>query len=106
MNGNEDHLIKQKANILKALGNPTRLWIVETLKKNERCVCELVDQVEQDFSTISRHLNTLKNAGIISSEKKGKKVIYRLEVPCILDFISCVERVIINKFEKQKDLLN
>ncbi|PLX19839.1 MAG: transcriptional regulator [Candidatus Muiribacterium halophilum] len=106
MDNKQKSLLEEKAAILKALGNPARLYIVERLKIKKTCVCDLVKDIDLDFSTVSRHLNTLKKAGIITSEKKGKQVFYRLEVPCILDFISCVERVIINNIEKQKNLIN
>lgn len=38
-----------KANIFKALGHPTRLWMVEQLTQGEKCVCEFVEGVDVDF---------------------------------------------------------
>lgn len=86
--------LEAKAKVLKALAHPTRLWIVEKLEKNEQCVCEFVDQIDNDFSTISKHLRVLKQAGIVEDEKRGKQVYYKLRVPCILNFMSCVQEVI------------
>lgn len=83
-----------RAKILKAMAHPTRLWILDKLYYGEKCVCEFVNNIEADFSTISKHLSVLKNAGIVDSEKKGKQVYYRLKVPCILDSMGCVEAVI------------
>lgn len=87
-------MIEAKANVLKALGHPTRLWIAEQLADGEKCVCELVEQVEVDFSTISKHLSVLKQAGVVVDEKRGKMVYYRLKVPCILKYMPCIEAVI------------
>jgi len=83
---------KREAEVFKALGHPTRLWIVLQLADGEHCVCEFVDAVGADFSTISRHLSVLKQAGVIEDDKRGKSVYYRLTCPCILDMVSCVSR--------------
>ncbi len=48
-----------KTRVLKALAHPTRLWMAEQLADGERCVCEFVDKVDADFSTISKHLSVL-----------------------------------------------
>lgn len=81
---------EREAKIFKALGHPTRLWIVRQLEDGERCVCEFVDAVGVDFSTISRHLSILKEAGVLADEKRGKQVFYRLARPCILGVLRCL----------------
>lgn len=92
-----------KAKIFKALGHPTRLWIVEKLSGGECCVCEFVNCVEVDFSTISKHLSVLKQAGVIIDDKRGKQVFYRLKCPCIMEFIGCLEGIITDNI-KEKNL--
>lgn len=94
MNQKENMMLNAKANIFKALGHPTRLRIAEQLQDGEKCVCEFVDEIGTDFSTVSKHLSVLKQAGIIESEKRGKQVFYRLKFPCIMDISSCVAGVI------------
>ncbi len=84
---------KAKARIFKSLGHPSRLHIVETLERGECCVCELVDQIGSDFSTVSKHLALLKSTGIVIDEKRGQMVYYRLKVPCILRFMDCIDNV-------------
>lgn len=84
---------KREADIFKALGHPTRLWIVEQLADGkEHCVCEFVEAVGADFSTISQHLAVLKNADVIVDDKRGKQVFYKLCRPCIIDFIECLRK--------------
>jgi DNA-binding transcriptional ArsR family regulator len=95
MTEKEKALIEAKANILKALGHPTRLWMAERLVDGEKCVCELAENIDADFSTISKHLTVLKQAGVVIDEKRGKQVYYRLKVPCILNFMPCVEAVLL-----------
>ncbi|MCF8054017.1 MAG: metalloregulator ArsR/SmtB family transcription factor [Deltaproteobacteria bacterium] len=88
-----------QAKILKALAHPTRLWMAEQLADGERCVCEFADAVDADFSTISKHLSVLKQAGIVEDDKRGKQVYYRLKTPCVLRFVSCIEDVIESQFK-------
>ena len=103
MNQEDQLLLRTKAEIFKALAHPTRLWIVEQLREGDRCVSELVENIDFDFSTISKHLSVLKNAGIVDSNKVGKKIFYSLKVPCIMKFIGCIEQVIkINAEELNK----
>ena len=94
MNEQEKTLYAAKAAVLKALAHPTRLWMAEQLAGGEKCVCEFVNAVDFDFSTISKHLAVLKQAGIVEDEKRGKQVFYRLKVPCMLQFMGCVEAVL------------
>ena len=94
MAANRKQLLESRANVFKALGHPSRLAIVDALADGERCVCELNEMIEADMSTVSRHLGVLRNVGILSSEKRGNQVFYRLECPCITSFYSCVESVI------------
>ncbi len=84
---------KNRAVICKALGHPVRLYIVDRLAAGERCVCELREEIGLDISTVSRHLAALKNAGLISDEKRGKQVFYRLAAPCVTGFFECLEAV-------------
>ena len=99
MTSEEKKLLEAKARVLKALAHPTRLWMVEKLKDGERCVCEFVDGMDADFSTISRHLSVLREAGLIVDDKRGKQVYYSLKVPCVLNFMNCIEAVIKSQAE-------
>lgn len=105
MTDKERHLFEAKAQVLKALAHPTRLWIAEQLEQGEMCVCEFVDQIDADFSTISKHLSVMKQAGIVEDDKRGKQVYYTLKVPCVLSFMHCVEEVIASKAKAQAALL-
>lgn len=99
MEKEEKSLLDTKVKILKALAHPTRLWITEKLADGEKCVCEFVNSINADFSTISKHLSILKEAGIVEDQKRGKQVFYSLKVPCILDFMQCVIAVMKFQYE-------
>ena len=106
MVGKEKELFTAKAKVLKALAHPTRLWMAEQLADGEKCVCEFVEVIDADFSTISKHLSVLKEAGIVAVDKRGKQVYYTLKVPCILNFMGCVEAVLENNAKEQMGMLN
>jgi DNA-binding transcriptional ArsR family regulator len=80
--------------VFKAMANPVRLYLVEQLAERDMCVCELTELVKMDISTVSRHLTALKQAGILSDERKGAQVIYHLRCRCVLSFFSCVTDVL------------
>jgi len=105
MTNKEKNLYEAKAKVLKALAHPTRLWMAEQLSAGEMCVCEFVDQIDADFSTISKHLSVLKQAGIVQDEKRGKQVYYTMRVPCVMNFMGCVEEVLVNNAKTQAALL-
>ncbi|MBM3327824.1 MAG: winged helix-turn-helix transcriptional regulator [Calditrichaeota bacterium] len=94
-----------RAAVLKALGHPSRLFIVDELAKGERCVNELAALVGADMSTISKHLSILKSAGLVNDEKRGNSIFYRLAIPCIVNFFSCVESVVKAKAQAGLDSL-
>jgi ArsR family transcriptional regulator len=72
------------------MAHPTRLLILDSLKKRETCVCELRELVGDDLSTVSKHLSVLKNAGLVTARREGNWLHYRLLCPCILDFTACI----------------
>lgn len=76
--------------VFKALGHPARLQIVTKLAEGEQCVCDLVELTGLGWSTVSRHLSVLKSAGAIEDKKQGMQVFYRLRLPCVARFISCL----------------
>lgn len=72
--------ISRYSEILKALAHPVRLKIAYGLSKKENCnVNSIAEKLSVPQSTISQHLNILKNAGIITGYKKGVEVCYKVE---------------------------
>jgi ArsR family transcriptional regulator len=85
---------KSRAQVMKALAHPARLYLVDILSDGERCVCDLTRLVNLDTSTVSKHLAVLRNAGIVSDDKRGTQVFYQLRVTCIGGLFDCMENVI------------
>ncbi len=95
-----------RAAVIKALAHPTRLYIVEELSRQERCVTEIADMVGADLSTVSRHLATLKQAGVVLDEKRGTQVVYTLRMPCVLKMFACVDPILESRAREQLDVLS
>ena len=88
--------LKQRSAVFKALGHPARLAMVERLGKGECCVCvlkEFPDLPKLSGPTISQHLSILKNAGIVSDQKRGQRIFYRLRMPCVAEISLCVKEL-------------
>ena len=92
------------ARIFKAISHPTRLFIVEELSRNRRCVCELTEMIGVDTSTVSKHLSVMRNAGLLNDERVGNSIYYSLVAPCILSFFSCLQGIIKTSAEQQLEL--
>ena len=84
---------RERTRVLKAMAHPSRLLILETLTGGERCVCDLQRVVGSDLSTVSKHLALMREAGLVADRREGLQVFYRLRVPCVMDFLDCVDAV-------------
>lgn len=91
MANNETKGLANLAEVFKALGHPTRLWIAKNLEGKELCVYDFVTGTDEEFSSISQHLNVLKKAHVVECDKRGKHVFYRLAYPCIPWMIRLME---------------
>lgn len=72
--------------ILKALGDENRLRIVNILNEGPLCVCEIEQSLGISQSNASRHLNRLRTAGIINSERKSQWIYYGLDAEFIAKY--------------------
>jgi ArsR family transcriptional regulator len=95
MSDQERSLAERRSRVLKALAHPSRMYIVARLARGEATVGRLVESVGSDVSTVSKHLSIMKSAGILVDRKEGNRVLYALKCPCIMDFIRCVDDVIL-----------
>lgn len=62
----------------KALSDPLRLEVIELLRSQEMCVCDLRDRMDIAQSKLSFHLKTLREAGLISARQDGRWIYYSL----------------------------
>lgn len=84
-----------QAEFLQAVGQATRLRILEVLAEGERCVCDIQVAVGQQQSNVSKHLAILRRAGILTARREGGRILYRLRdgrVPELLRGLSVIVR--------------
>lgn len=70
---------QQMAEFFSLLGDTNRLRILSVLATQELCVCDLAATLEMSESAVSHQLRTLKAMRLVSYEKRGRKVFYRLQ---------------------------
>ena len=64
-----------------ALSEPLRISVLELLREQELCVCELCDVLGVTQSKLSFHLKTLKEAGLVRARQEGRWIYYSLNLP-------------------------
>jgi len=99
------NLYRLKADVLAAAGHPLRLAIIEFLKGGERCVCDIAAHVDAERSNVSRHLAVLLRVGLVDCRKEGLRIYYSLKTPCILNFLTCVTRILRHRVKADRAVL-
>ena len=67
----------------QALSDPTRLAILQRLRRGERCVCDLTDALDAAQSRLSFHLRVLRDAGLVTDRREGRWVHYSINTEAL-----------------------
>jgi ArsR family transcriptional regulator len=94
-----------RADILKAVSQPTRLKIIEFLRDGERCVCEIFPAIGEEQSNTSRHLSLMLASGVLSRRKDGIKIYYAIKHPQILAIVDLANEIMTNEIMGRTRLL-
>jgi len=104
-----DHMMKTsadlKADILGALAHPNRIRIIEYLRKDVRCNCELAPALDLEQSNLSRHLKILVQAGILKSWKDGLRVNFKVADERIFRILGIATAIARQEIEKKVEAL-
>ena len=73
-----NEIYKIHAEMCKVFSNPTRLEILDLLRDKELSVTELIKKTKLSQANISQHLSIMKSKGIVTSDRKGKNIYYKL----------------------------
>jgi ArsR family transcriptional regulator len=99
--------IKQKTfdmeRFFQALGDNTRLRLLNLMGDQEICVCYFVEILDQPQPKISRHLAYLRNAGVVRTRRDGKWMHYRIAMPAS-EGAAKVLRQILQWFKEEKTM--
>lgn len=108
-------LYEQFAQVAKALGNPQRLELIEHLAQGPRSVEALAGKLGLPIANVSQHLQAMRRAGLVTSERDGKFVNYSLTDDSVLEAFAAirsvaerhsaeVERVVRGWFDRRDDM--
>jgi DNA-binding transcriptional ArsR family regulator len=86
----EEKVLELKAEILKALAQPTRLKILELLRNGERCICEIVPAINGEQSNISRHISLMQKSNLVTTRKDGVKVMVKVSDPRVFEILDSI----------------
>ena len=100
----EDPVIEMKAEVLKALAQPTRLKILELLRDGERCICEIIPAINGEQSNISRHISLMQKCHLVTTRKDGVKVMVKVKNPEIFDILNKLG-ILLKKQAKEQEKL-
>lgn len=84
---------EEELKFLKCLANETRLNIIQLLEDRELCVCDIMEELDKEQSLISHHLRSLRGCGLIERRREGKKLMYSISDPSVVEFLSKAEEL-------------
>lgn len=91
------------ARLFKALGDPTRLRMLNLLRHGELCVCDLMAVLCLPQSTASRHLAYLRNAGWLTARRQNKWMYYRFNTSIIDSDLFAAVLALLDRRHLQED---
>ena len=80
--------------------------MLEKLNVRPWCVCDLAAELGIDKSVSSKYLSILKEAGLVTDEKRGTLVEYSLAAPCVLDLAACAEGAVLMNRKRRLGVLS
>ncbi|PIV21608.1 MAG: ArsR family transcriptional regulator [Deltaproteobacteria bacterium CG_4_8_14_3_um_filter_45_9] len=86
----EERVLELKAEILKALAQPTRMKILECLRDGEKCICEIVPAIHGEQSNISRHISLMQKTHLVSTRKEGVRVMVKVSDPNVFEILDSI----------------
>ena len=91
-----------QSEILSAICHPNKIRILNALRKESLCNCELMPLLGLEQSNLSRHLKSMERSGILVSWKEGLRVNYRVVDERIFELLDLVEKIAVNSIPKSK----
>lgn len=93
-------LYRLHAEMCKVFSNNIRLEVLNLLREKEMSVTELIRKTKLSQANISQHLSIMKAKGIVTSNRKGKNIYYRLTNPKIIKAFDIIREVLAEKLKK------
>ncbi len=80
--------VRVLAELFHQMADPTRLHLLMSLFRGEKCVCDLAEKTDVSVSAVSHQLRSLRTARLVRSRKKGRHVFYMLDDDHVRDLVS------------------
>jgi len=94
-----------KAELFRALANPGRIRILETLVNGERSVGDLQPEVGLELSHLSQQLGVLRRADLVMARKEGALVFYSIKSPLLAELLATAKQLLITSLTETQTLL-
>lgn len=101
-----ESIYELKANILKTLSHPARIQILEYLKENKLCQCEMAPLLNIEKYNFSRHVSALKAAGVLRTWKEGVRLMFEVTDPCVYDILNNVKKLLKQRIKTEQEIVN
>ena len=101
----EKRVLELKAEILKALAQPTRLKILELLRNGEKCICEIVPALNGEQSNISRHISLMQKSHLVTTRKEGVRVMVKVRDTKVFEILDDVNLLLKKQIEETGKLI-
>jgi DNA-binding transcriptional ArsR family regulator len=101
----DKRVLELKAEVLKALAQPTRLEILECLRGGEKCICEIIPAIGGEQSNISRHISLMQKSHLVTTRKDGVKVMVKVSDPKIFHILDQVSVLLKSRMSEHHQLL-
>lgn len=98
-------IFELRANILKALSHPARVQIVEFLKDNKLCACEMAPILGIEQSNFSRHISAMRSAGLLRTWKDGVRLFFDVTDPCVYDLLENVNKILKRRIKSEQQVI-
>jgi ArsR family transcriptional regulator len=92
--------------VCRSISHPRRLHILYALEDGEMAVAELAKKVGFSGSSLSQHLNILKQANIIRSRRRGRQLLYQIANPLVMEAIHIMARVVRETCHKNVEVMD
>ena len=89
----KDRVYTQLAKVGKSVSSSRRIELLDLLSQAPRSVADLAEEASLSVANTSQHLQTLKEAKLVETEREGNRIIYRLSGPEVADFVVSLRRM-------------
>lgn len=100
-----DELELLHANICRAIGDPRRIQMLYALHSRACHVTALAERLEIPQPTVSRHLSVLRQSGLVTSERDGAAVVYRLSDPRVIEVLDRMRAILRDSIERRSNIM-